>query len=448
MKREASDRLDHWIRGADRKPLVLRGARQTGKTWIVRDLAKRNNRKLVEVNFERNPEFSVHFSSKDPVKVLQQLSAEFGYTIAPENALLFLDEIQAVPLVFSVLRWFKEEMPALPVIAAGSLLDFALKDQAFSMPVGRISYFYLEPMSFLEFVAATGNSPLYESARAASFAEPLSEVLHQKCLELYHVYCLCGGMPEAVNKWMTSGDMNECLAVQTDLLATFHDDFNKYGRNGPLLRKVLRSAAEQLGNKFVLSRVGEDLLSRDVGKAISLIAMARVVSLVLHSAGNGIPLGSESNEKFFKALFVDTGLVACQLGIARMRPEEARNIILNNKGELSEQFAGQQLRYALAATGNTELYYWQRTGGRQGEIDYLLQAGNRILPVEVKSGSGGSMKSLHQFMFDKKLDTAVRFDMNNFSRMELNISTTRGDPVNYSLLSIPIYLAERILDLV
>lgn len=448
MKREASDRLDHWLRESDRKPLVLRGARQTGKTWIVRDLATRNNRELIEVNFERNPEFSDHFSGKDPVKVLQRLSAEFGHTIEPHSALLFLDEIQEAASVFSALRWFREEMPELPVVAAGSLLDFALHDHTFSMPVGRIRYFHLEPMSFLEFVSATGNNPLYETLKRASLADPLNEALHKKCLELYHTYCLCGGMPEVVKKWVASGGINECLTVQTDLLATFHDDFSKYGKDSLLLRKTLRSVAEQLGGKFVLSRVDEGARSHDVKQAITLLAMARVASLVLHSSGNGIPLGSETNEKFFKALFVDTGLVASQLGIARMKPDEARNIVMNNKGALAEQFVGQQLRYALAAIGNTELHYWQRTGGRQGEIDYLIQGGNRIIPVEVKSGSEGSMKSLHQFMFDKKLDTAVRFDTNNFSRADLNIRTTQGDAVRYALFSIPIYLAERVFDIV
>ncbi len=447
MKREASDRLDHWINQPDRKPLVLRGARQTGKTWIVRDLAKRHNRQLVEVNFERNPEFSVHFEDKDPKKILRNLSAELAVPILLENTLLFLDEIQAAPQILATLRWFKEELPALPVIAAGSLLDFILNDHTFSMPVGRISYFYIEPLSFLEFVCATGNTPLYEQLKTASFINPPNEVLHQKCIELYRIYCLCGGMPEAVKKWVATGDLNECLTVQTDLLTTYRDDFNKYGKDSALLRKTLRSAAEQLGNKFVLSRVDDGVLARDSKKALSLLTMARVTSIVQHTAGNGLPLGSETNEKFFKAVLVDTGLVSSQLGLTRMKPEEVKNMIFSNRGALAEQFAGQQLRYALAATGEPELYYWQRTGGRQGEIDYLIQSGNRIVPVEVKSGSEGAMKSLHQFMFEKQLKAAVRLDINNFSRSDLSLKTTQGNPVQYTLFSIPVYLAERVFEL-
>lgn len=446
MKREASERLDRWLLLPDRKPLVLRGARQTGKTWLVRDLAARHDRDLVEVNFERSPEAAAHFTGNDPLRILGTLSAERGRTIDPEKAVLFLDEIQAAPEVFSVLRWFKEDMPQLPVISAGSLLDFVLRDHTFSMPVGRISYFYLEPLSFLEFVLATGNDPLYGMLKETSFSQPLAERLHRKCMDLYRTYCLCGGMPEIVSKWVASADLNACQALQTDLLTTFRDDFGKYGENRDLLQRTFRSVAEQLGGKFVLNRVDPGQRAAAVRKATDLLAMARVVTLVNHSAGNGIPLGAESNEKFQKAIFLDIGLVAAQLGLARMRSSEITAAIFSNKGALAEQFVGQQLRYALATAGDPELFYWQRTDGRQGEIDYLLQAGTAIVPVEVKAGSEGAMKSLHQFVHDKKLPRAVRFDTNNLSRHELAFKTTTGQPVAFTLLSCPIYLAERIFE--
>ncbi len=447
MKREASDRLDQWFCQTDRKPLVMRGARQTGKTWIVRDLAHRQKRTLIEINFERTPESASYFSAKDPVKILQNLSAELGISISPEESVLFLDEIQAAPEVFSALRWFKEEMPELPVIATGSLLDFVLNDHEFSMPVGRIHYFHLEPMSFLEFVRATGNTPLYEMLKDASFDQVLHKTHHQKCMALYQTYCLCGGMPEAVKTWRDTSSLSECTTVQTDLLTTIRDDFNKYGQNSSLLQKTLRSVADQIGNKFILSRVDEGHRTPETKKALALLTMARVVSLVHHSAGNGIPLGAEINDKFFKTLFLDTGLVASHLGLTRMQPRDIEQVVFSNKGAVAEQFVGQQLRYALATHGDPELFYWQRTGGRQGELDYLISSGNRIVPVEVKSGTGGSMKSLHQFMSDKKLNTALRFDINNLSRTELKVKTTKGDPVQYTLLSSPVYLAERAFEL-
>ena len=447
MKREASDRLDQWLYQTDRKPLVLRGARQTGKTWIVRDLAHRQQRTLIEINFERTPEMAAYFKEKNPVKILQNLSAELGVLISPETSLLFLDEIQAAPEVFSTLRWFKEELSALPVIATGSLLDFVLNDHEFSMPVGRIHYFYLEPMSFLEFVRSTGNEPLYETLKTVSFDDPLHEAHHQKCITLYRDYCLCGGMPEAIQKWKDTSSLAHCMTVQTDLLATIRDDFNTYGKDSLLLRKTLRSIADQTGNKFILSRVGEGYRAIEIKRSLTLLSMARVASPVHHAAGNGIPLGAEMNDKFFKVLFLDTGLVSSHLGLARMPSSDIEKAVFSNQGGVAEQFVGQQLRYALAPNGDPELFYWQRTGGRQGELDYLIQSGSHIIPIEVKSGASGSMKSLHQFMFEKKLKTALRFDTNNLSRLEVKVKTTQGDSVQYTLLSAPVYLAERTFEL-
>ncbi len=197
----------------------------------------------------------------------------------------------------------------------------------------------------------------------------------------------------------------------------------------------------------MLSRVSDDERAAPIKNALMQLATARVVSPVWHTAGNGIPLGAELNDKFFKILMVDIGLVSAQLGVGRMRAEEIDHAIFSNKGALAEQFAGQQIRSALAANSDPELFYWQRTGGRQGKIDYLIQSGNCIVPIEIKSGTGGKMKSLHQFMFDKKLTNAVRFDSNIGSRMPMDVKTTQGDPVQYNLLSIPLYLAERVFEL-
>jgi predicted AAA+ superfamily ATPase len=446
MKRNASEKLDRWLQNEERKPLVIRGARQVGKTWLVRDFAKRAGLELVEVNFEWTPSFAEHFTTSAPMEILGNLGAELGRRIDPSVSLLFLDEIQAAPEVLAKLRWFREKMPELPVIAAGSLLEFVLAEHSFSMPVGRISYLYLEPMSFIEFARAVGNDPLVEAMAGSSFDKPLNPSLHARCIKLYRTYCLCGGMPESVQAWRTSGDPAACLAVQQDLLATYNDDFHKYGKNIRRLQKTLRSVSEQLGNKFVASRAEEGTASREIKNALELLCKARIASLVRHSSGNGIPLGSEGNEKFFKVLMLDIGLVAAQLGLARMRPEDVDRLVFQNKGAMAEQFVGQQLRASLADQGIPELHYWQRTGGRQGEIDYLIQLGASIVPVEVKSGSAGAMKSLHQFMFDKQLSQAVRLDVNNFSSVPLDVKTTQGDQVQYTLHCMPIYLAGQVFN--
>lgn len=450
MIRFASTILDEWLGDSGRKPLIIRGARQVGKTWLVRDLAERHNRDLVELNFERTPRLLDLFSDETPVEILDNIGAYAGRNIDPDTALLFLDEIQNAPEVLAKLRWFQEDMPTLPVIAAGSLLEFALRKFAYSMPVGRVSYFYLEPMSFFEFLLATDNEPLLKKLKRFNIHSSIPEVFHTQCLRYYHDYCLIGGMPESINAWSRNNNLAACFKIQQDLLATYRDDFHKYGgeMDARLLDRILLSVSEQLGNKFIYSRVHDAANVAPVKNALNMLALARVCTKVMHTSGNGLPLGAESNEKFFKALMLDIGLVSAQLGLAKMSRAESTELVFQNKGGLAEQFVGQQLRCAQSPLIDPSLYYWQRIGGRQGEIDYILQGGNRVIPVEVKSGAAGSMKSLHQFMADKKLDIAIRCNTQMPSAETLRVKTTQGDAVVYRLISIPIYLSESIYDVI
>jgi len=450
MIRFAAKELDKWLNSPNRKPMVMRGARQVGKTWIVRDLANRHKRKLIELNFERLPSLADLFSENDPAEILKNIEAELATTIKPDSSLLFLDEIQAAPQLFSKLRWFKEDMQTLPVIAAGSLLDFALNKYRFSMPVGRITYFHLDPMSFFEFLLAIGNEALFRKVSAFSLKTKLPDSLHEKCLGLYHDFCLVGGMPEVLREWVDSNKLKSCLKIQQDLLATYRDDFHKYGGKieAGLLHRLLLSTAEQLGNKFVYSRVDSAKKLVQIRDALTRLDQAKVCTKILHTAGNGLPLGSESNEKFFKVLMLDIGLISVQLGLSSMRHAEAKKIIFSNKGGMAEQFVGQQLRAAQTPLETPQLFYWQRIGGRLGEIDYLIQHGNRIVPVEVKSGSAGSMKSLHQFMAEKRCDVAVRCNIFQPSVEDISVKTTLGQPVSYRLVSLPVYMTERLHELI
>ncbi|MCP4111720.1 MAG: ATP-binding protein [Desulfobacteraceae bacterium] len=450
MIRFAAAELDKWLQSRNRKPVVLRGARQVGKTWLVRDLAKRHQLKLIELNLERFPNLADLFSGNDPAEITKNIEAELSTTINPESAMLFVDEIQTAPELFSKLRWFREEMPELPVISAGSLLEFALKKYQYSMPVGRITYFYLEPMSFFEFVLASGNEPLYQKLSSFSLDKGMPQTLHEKCLELYRDYSLIGGMPEGVQEWMDNKNLKSCIKIQQDLLATYRDDFHKYGgeTDARLLAKIMLSVSKQLGNKFIYTRVDPSLKTVPVKKAFTTLSQAKVCSKVLHTSGNGLPLGAESNEKFFKALMLDTGLTSVQLALSSVKPSDLKKIIFSNKGGLAEQFVGQQLRSARSPSADPQLFYWQRTGGRLGEIDYIIQHGNKIIPVEIKSGSAGSMKSLHQFMAEKNLDLAVRCNINPQLSEKISVKTTLGKPVTYRLISIPIYLAEHLAELI
>ena len=444
MYRFVSDRLDAWLNSRKRKPLVIRGARQVGKTWLIRDLAKRKNLDLVECNFERSPGMADHFSSNNPQEIIRKIEADLNISINTEKSLLFLDEIQAKPELLASLRWFYEEMPQLPVVAAGSLLDFALEEHTFSMPVGRIEYCYLEPMSFLEFLRASGNESLYTLLQDVEVERPLNNKIHTKCLESYLEYMLIGGMPEVVSEWYESRNSESCIKIQQDLLATIRDDFNKYRNriDTDLLSNIFSSVSEQLGNRFIATRVKNASRTDEVKKALSLLQKARVCHRVSHTSGNGLPLGAESNEKIFKVLLLDVGLAAIQLGLSRLHIKEAKKIVFQNKGPLAEQFVGQQIRVFQSRFEDPSLFYWQRLGGRQGEIDYLIQQGTTIVPIEIKSGARGAMKSLHQFMYDKVLPLAVRIDQNLPSINTMNVKTTLGDEVSYFLLSIPLYLTE------
>lgn len=450
MIRFASMILDEWLRSSNRKPMVIRGARQTGKTWLVHDFAERNHLQLIELNFEKFPGRADLFSANDPREIIKNIEADLGVKIDPASSCIFLDEIQAAPELFAKLRWFKEDMPVLLIIAAGSLLEFALNKSQSSMPVGRITYLYLEPMSFFEFVMASGKERLYQRIMEFEVKSKIPQSIHEQCMDIYYQYCLTGGMPEVVQTWMNTKDQQACIKVQHDLLSTYRDDFYKYGGDidARLLNKIMLSVAEQLGNKFVYSRVDQGIRTPVIKKAMTLLFQARVCSMIAHTSGNGLPLGAQSNDKFFKALMLDVGLISAQLGLSSAKPIKAREMDFINKGGLAEQFVGQQLRAAQAVAADPQLFYWQRTGGRLGEIDYIIQHKNIIIPVEVKSGATGRMKSLHQFMAEKKLRLAVRINANTPTVEDLDLKTTSGQPVKYRLLSIPLYLTARVGDLI
>jgi len=444
MKRSVSIFLKDWLTNPNRKPLVLRGARQVGKTWLIRDLAESQARLLIELNLEKRPELAEHFSSNDPARIISDLEADLGLNIDPESAILFLDEIQAVPTLLASLRWFREEMPELPVVAAGSLLDFTLAEHDFSMPVGRIMYCHVEPLSFFEFLDASGNGKLREALQAAGETGTLAPRLHERSLELFSEYCITGGLPEIVAEWVENRDDDRRLQLQRDLVAAYRDDFNKYRKRVPtdLLRRVMDAVPKQLGDRFVYNHVDTDSSHRNLKQAVDMLTLARVCHRIEHTAGNGLPLGAESNPRLFKMMMTDIGISTVQLGLSRLEFRNLDQAVWANKGGMAEQFVGQHLRCLFKPWEEPRLFYWQRTGGRQGELDFIFQHGPRIIPIEVKAGSAGSMKSLHAFMRNKQLPLAIRLDTNPPSVQDLDVRTTTGEQARYRLVSLPLYMVE------
>ncbi len=444
MKRFVSKFLDDWLVALKRKPLILRGARQVGKTWLVRDLAKRHSLELIELNLERFPEYAEHFRKNDPCRAISDLEADLGVTIDPKKTLLFLDEIQATPQLLAFLRWFYEEMPELPVITAGSLLEFTLRDHNFCMPVGRTSYCHVEPISFYEFLENSGNGKLRLALEYAAESGELNLRLHNKTLALFSEYCLIGGLPEVLEEYILSNDIAACLQHQRNLIAAYRDDFNKYRGNisADLLRRAMDSVPRQLGGRFMYSRVETDIKHENIKAATTLLELARVCHSIEHTASNGLPLGAETSQQLFKLISVDIGLVSAQLGLSVLTLSDLPKVIWTNKGGLAEQFVGQHLRCIPPPFEEPRLFYWQRTNGRQGEIDYIIQHGRHIIPIEVKAGTAGSMKSLHAFMQSKNLELAVRFDTNPPSTQNMKVKTTTGEAVEYQLISLPLYMVE------
>ena len=448
MRRTLTPELERWLGTTPRKALVLRGARQVGKTWLVRDLARRAGLTLIEVNLERNPELARPLLELGPQAALADLTLDHPDPPSPDRCLLFLDEVQEAPEVLARLRWFTEELPELAVVAAGSLLEFALAEHAFSMPVGRITYRFVEPLAFDEFLMAHGEAQVHERLLAWEPGEELTPTLHARAMESYDRFAMTGGMPAVVEADTRGAEPAELRGLQSDLVQTYRDDFAKYAQRLPRaeLNLVLASVAAQLGSKFVYARVDDSIKHQHAKRALELLRDARVITLASHSHATGIPLGATADTKRRKAFFLDVGLAHALMNTPAGAAFPAFAALADAvRGALAEQLVAQQVRAPLGPRGaEPVLHYWQRSGGRAGELDFVLQLDQRIVPVEVKSGSAGKMKSLHQFMADRALDFAVRIDRNPPSVQDLDLTTTQGDPVRYRLLSLPGYLLFRL----
>lgn len=453
MKRTLLHSLKNWLKSDERKPLVIRGARQVGKTWLVRHLASSCGKQLIELNFEKKPSYQDLFNDNDPKNILLNLSTVYNQHIDPERCLLFLDEIQAAPQLLSKLRWFAEDLPQLPIIAAGSLLEFVLADYSFSMPVGRINYMHLEPLSFEEFLLANDKPLLYEYLKNYSFSIDIPAAIHEQLTTLFKEYLLIGGMPAVVASWVNERILNTVHQIQHDLLATYRDDFAKYRGRITIQRfdEVVMSVPKMLGQKFTYSRVNTAIQAGAIRQILDLLGKARVCHPVWSCSANGIPLAAEIKEKYFKEIFLDTGLSCAALGLNLNQIKSANEITLINNGGVAEQVVGQLLRTINPAYIEPALYYWQREEkSSQAEIDYVIQHNGQVLPIEVKAGRSGSLKSLHLFMELKQLPLAMRINSDLPSKTEVCVKNHAGKLVTYTLVSIPFYLIgqiHRLLDL-
>lgn len=426
INRNIDKELIAWKDDTMRKPLLLRGARQVGKSSAIRHFGK-NFKYFAEINFERHKAVKSFFKGDIDVHLIaQKIGNYINVKIEEGKTLLFFDEIQECPEAIMALRFFKEEYPGLHVIAAGSLLEFALQELP-TYGVGRIHSLFMYPLTFDEFLGANNEAGLIRMRNEADFSHPLDTAFHEKLIEYFRTYLLVGGMPEAVLTWIKTKDFNRCRSIQEDIILTYEDDFSKYKKkaNPDLLRTTMRGICHQPGEKISFKNISIDYRSSQIREAIRLLTLAGIITPVIATSGNGIPLDAEANEKSLKILFLDPGLLLSVLQLEGNLSQQLIELImvgmpqeLVNKGGLTEMVAGLELMRYKPCIQRQKMFFWEKTGNSIAEIDYLEILNLKITPIEIKSGTQGGMKSLWAFMREKHLTDAFRCSLENFSKFE------------------------------
>ena len=395
MKRLIDQDLTTWKMSKGRKSLILRGARQVGKTFAVRKLGK-SYPDFYEINLEKRKDLhSVFEENLDPIRILKDLSVDRGAPIRPGETLLFIDEIQACPQAILSLRYFYEEMHELHVIGAGSLLEFAIEQ--IGLPVGRVQTMNVFPVSFAEFLVAKGQSLLLEAILERI---DLSQLSLKIAIALLAEYFVVGGLPEVVASWAADEQPLEIEEKLVSIVSAYRQDFEKYAKKSQLkyLNLLLQHVPLQIGQKFKFHGIGE-YRKRELAPCLELMEKAQIVHMVYHTSGQGVPLGSQCDLERYKVILFDVGVTQRLLGLNLKGWFLKPDLAFANHGALTESFVGQEMMaYAPASTRNP-LYYWQREArGSEAEVDYLTTFNAEVIPVEVKAGKGSTLKSLHSFL--------------------------------------------------
>ena len=405
LPRNIDTTLTSWALRPDRRPLVLRGARQVGKTAAVNALGKSSGlfENFVKIDFEEDPSLAAVFAGAlTAERIVRDLEAVTGQAVKAGKTLLFFDEVQACPRCLTSLRYFREQIPQMHVIAAGSLLEFVLGD--ISMPVGRVEYAYLRPMAFGEFLRASGRG-LLDERRPELSAWPATRTpsaVEAKALDTaYKEYAIIGGMPEAVATYVTSNSFLETAKVHERLLRAFRDDIPKYAQ-GDLQRtnlaKALLALASATGQQVTYTKLIDDDAKR-TKQSLHLLEQAMLVAIARAASASGLPLGASASAKCLKPIYLDIGLMQRACGRSAAQVLESKDLLADFKGQIAEQYVGQELLAEAGGSENEQLYFWQRTErGSTAEIDFLLSRNGSIVPIDVKSGPAGRLRSLHLFL--------------------------------------------------
>lgn len=430
MYREILLALQAWRISPIRKPLLLRGARQVGKSWVVRELGRAFT-SFVEIDFEKQPEAAKLFEDDLDIKTLvEKLKIYTHKKIIPGETLLFLDEVQEYPRVLTALRYFKEDLPELHVIAAGSLIDFALEE--IGMAVGRIQFLYLYPLSFYEFLRVQDREDLCHYIATKN----IDPVIHQQLLEQLKMYFWLGGMPAVVKMWLEKRDAHLCQQLQEEIIRSYKQDFSKYKRTAKIehLDSVFDAIPRYFGKKFKYANIDAMVRSNALKNAVDALCKAGIAYKVFHSAAQGFPLGATKKNTHFKVFFFDVGLAQ---RILRLELDKwlLEKIEVQHIGAIAEQFVAQEYIAYTATTEPENLFYWHREARTSNaEVDFIFVKKADIIPVEVKSGAHGSLRSLHLFLQEHEQSRyGVRISEQNFHSFK-------------NIISIPLYAIKVFLD--
>lgn len=429
-----------WKNRGKRKPLVIRGARQVGKTSAVNLFAKNSFKTYIYINMEQEDNLAL-FSRMSPLhELIQAVQLKFNKKIVPETTLIFIDEIQNSGIAMNQLRYFYEEMPDLHVAAAGSLLEVKMKSEGFSFPVGRVEYCYMYPVVFEEYLAVMGETESLHYINSVKADKKIPPEIHNTLMKKYHEYLLVGGMPEAVARYAETKSLIDVDPVYESILTGFKDDVLKYASlaKAKYIQYLIEHSSKYAGLSIKYENFGgSGFRSREISEAFDVLEKAMIVHRVYASASKQLPVVNNL-KKSPKLLYLDTGLVNYQVGL-RTEIMNIQDINAVYHGQLSEQIVGQSLR-SLATGKNINLSYWYREQrGSISEIDYLISFHNRLFPVEVKSGKSGTLRSLLNFIDESSNNFAIRI----YSGMMKIEKIRTPNKKQFSLFSIPFYLLHR-----
>lgn len=429
MYRTAMQQLLKWKDKKNRKPLIIRGARQVGKTWLMKEFGRENYAKVVYINFDNNERMKNLFEgSLEIERIITGIELYAGHKIDVENTLLIFDEIQEVPKALTALKYFNEDAPQYQIICAGSLLGVALH-QGTSFPVGKVEFMDLYPLSFFEFVIAVGRAPHAKLLQIGDFE--MASAFRQDYIDLLKYYYYIGGMPEVVKTFSENKDFNEVREIQQRILSAYEQDFSKHAPNDvvPRIRMLWNSIPGQLAKenkKFIYGLVKEGARAKEYELALLWLTDCGLVHKIHRVKTPNLPLSAYEDLKAFKLFLLDVGLLSCMTGLRQETLLDGNNLFKEFKGALTEQYVLQQLK----TIKNLNLYYWTNERGT-AEIDFVIDNGHDVIPVEVKAEQNLQAKSLKSYKEKFNPKISMRVSMADYKKEEW-------------LINLPLYAVETI----